>query len=226
MSSLNIAQTRVFGNPQVGVFIFASNEYALIPRDAPEKVEREAAEALGVRVIRASVAGSPLLGIFVVGNSSGVIVPGIAHGWEVDELRAAGLNVAVVDTRYTALSNLVAVNDRVALVSPAIYRELGRVIRDVLGVEAIEFSFKASQLVGSLIVANNYAALVAPDADREEVEAVKRLMKLEYADVGTVNMGSSFVRGGLVVNDRGGLVGDATTGPELLRIGQVFRRRS
>ena len=226
MASLNIAQTRVFGNPQVGVFIFANNEVALIPRDAPEKLEREVAETLGVRVVRASVAGSPLLGIFVVGNDYGVLVPGIAHGWEVDELRAAGLNVAVVDTKYTALSNLIAVNDKAALVSPVIYREVGRVVRDVLGVEAVEFSFKASQLVGSLIVANNYAALVAPDAEREEVEAVKRLLRVDYADVGTVNMGSSFVRGGLVVNDKGGLVGDATTGPELLRIGQVFRRRS
>jgi translation initiation factor 6 len=42
------------------------------------------------------------------------------------------------------------------------------------------------------------------------------------ADVGTVNKGKSFLRGGMVVNDHGALVGDETAGPELMRITAVL----
>ncbi|KUO80177.1 MAG: hypothetical protein AT714_05805 [Vulcanisaeta sp. OSP_8] len=63
--------------------------------------------------------------------------------------------------------------------------------------------------------------LLSPDAKDDDVKKVRDYFNLNV-DVGTVNRGRSFIRGGLVVNNNGGLVGNDTTGFEIVRIMQVF----
>ncbi len=64
--------------------------------------------------------------------------------------------------------------------------------------------------------------LLSPEAKDEDVRKVKDYFGLTV-NVGTVNRGRSFLRGGgLVVNNNGGLVGNDTTGFEIVRIMQVF----
>ena len=64
-----LSRISLYGNANVGAFIFATDRCALIPNDAPASVEREVSEALEVPVLRATVGGSVLLGIFIIGNS-------------------------------------------------------------------------------------------------------------------------------------------------------------
>jgi translation initiation factor 6 len=109
----------------------------------------------------------------------------------------------------------------VALVSPLLEPDARRAVADVLGVEVVVDTIAGNPLVGALAVLNSRGVLVAPEATDDDLKKLSEYFKARV-DVGTVNKGRSFLRGGVVVNDRGALVGDETAGPELMRLQQVL----
>jgi len=218
---LSVEVLYAFGNPNIGVYVAISDRVALIPADAPEKVERALSKNLGVRVVRASVQDSPLLGVLCAMNSHGVVVGRLVRERELELLkRVLGdeMNIEVLDIKETALGNLVLANDKGAVVSPLLPRHVVSRISDALDVEAVQMRLGRSYLVGALGVATNKGVLLCPLASDEEVEQVIDVLKVSKGGVGTVNRGNVFVRSGLVANSRGALVGFETTGPELMRI--------
>ncbi len=216
-----VAPLSIYGTSTIGVYVFTNNTLTFVPTDVPDKVVNSIRDTLGTDVVKISLAKSPLIGIFMVGNDNGVLVPGIVTEDEVNELRRIGLNVSVIRTRYTAIANLVLTNNRKTIVSPIIEREFINLIRDALGTEVIVDELCGTYLVGSIAVANDMGVLLSPEARDEDVRKVREYFGLPV-NVGTVNRGRSFLRGGLVVNDRGGLVGSDTTGFEIVRIMQVL----
>jgi translation initiation factor 6 len=216
-----VAPMSMYGSSTIGVYIFTNNSVTVIPMDAPEKVINTIRDTLGTEVVRVTLAKSPLIGVFMVGNDNGVLVPSIVAEDEIKELKRFGLNVAVIRTRYTAIANLILTNNKKTVVSPIIEREYVDLIRDVLGTEVIIDEICGTYLVGSIAVANSKGVLLSPDAKEDDVRKVREFFNVTV-DVGTVNRGRSFIRGGLVINDKGGLVGSDTTGFEIVRIMQVF----
>ncbi|ABL87636.1 translation initiation factor 6 (aeIF-6) [Pyrobaculum islandicum DSM 4184] len=219
--TFDIAPVRIFGSPSVGVFIATNNTVTFLPPDAPEKIDDVVRNTLRTSIARFTVAKSPLLGIFLVLNDNGVLLSALALEEEVRLFKALGLNVGVVNSKYTAISNLILANNKVAVVSPLLEPEVRKIIVDTLGVEVIVDTIAGNPLVGSLAVANSRGVLVAPEATDEDLKKLSEYFKTRV-DVGTVNKGRSFIRGGIVVNDNGALVGDETAGPELMRITQVL----
>jgi len=218
---LSVEVLYAFGNPNIGVYVAISDRVALIPADAPEKVERSLSKNLGVRVVRASIQDSPLLGVLCAMNSHGIIVGRLVRERELELLRKVlgdEMVIEVLDIKETALGNLVLANDRGAVVSPLLPKRVVSRISDVLGVEAIQMRLGGSYLVGALGVATNKGVLLCPLASDEEVEQVIEVLRVSKGGVGTVNRGNIFVRSGLVANSKGALVGFETTGPELMRI--------
>ncbi len=217
----DVTPISIYGTSTIGVYMFTNNEVTVLPIDAPDKIINHVVETLKTRVIRASIAKSPLIGVFMVGNDNGVLVSGIATDEEVRLLKENGLNVGVIRSKYTAIANLILTNNKVTLVSPILEKEQLSVVKDVLGTEVIVDEICGTYLVGSVAVANNRGVLLSPEAKEEDVNKVRSYFKVPV-DVGTVNRGRSFVRGGIVVNDKGCLVGNDTTGFEIVRIMQIF----
>ncbi len=216
-----VAPLSIYGTSTIGVYIFTNNVLTAVPIDVPDKVVNSIRDTLGTEVIKISLAKSPLIGIFMVGNDNGVLIPSIVTEDEVNELRKYGLNVSIIKTKYTAIANLVLTNNKRTIISPIIEKEYVNEIRDALGTEVIVDEICGTYLVGSIAVANDKGILLSPDAKEEDVRKVRDFFNVNV-DVGTVNRGRSFIRGGLVVNNRGGLVGNDTTGFEIVRIMQVF----
>jgi translation initiation factor 6 len=217
----DIAPVKVFGTSSVGVFLATNNSVTFLPPDVPEKIDDVVRSTLRTTVARFTIAKSPLLGVFVVVNDNGVLLSPLALEDEVRLFKSLGLNVGVLNTKYTAISNLILANNRTALVSPLLEPQLRKVVADVLGVEVIVDTVANNPLVGALAVLNSRGLLVAPEATEEDLKKLSEYFKVKV-DVGTVNKGKSFLRGGIVVNDHGALVGDETAGPELMRISQVL----
>lgn len=217
----DISPLRLYGSSSIGVFIAANNLLTFLPNDVPEKVEDVVRNTLKTTIVRFSIAKSPLLGIFLVVNDNGVLLPSLALEEEIKIIKAMGLNVEVLNTKYTAISNLILASNRVALVSPLLEPQLRKKVGDVLGVEVVIDSIANNPLVGALAVVNSRGVLVAPEATDADLKKISEYFKTRV-DVGTINKGKSFLRGGIVVNDKGALVGDETAGPELMRISQVL----
>jgi translation initiation factor 6 len=217
----DVAPVKVFGTSSVGVFLATNNSVTFLPPDVPEKIDDLVRGTLRTSVARFTIAKSPLLGVFIVVNDNGVLLSPLALEDEVRLFKSLGLNVEVLNTKYTAVSNLILANNKTALVSPLLEPQLRKVVADVLGVEVIVDTVANNPLVGALAVLNSRGLLVAPETTDEDVKKLSEYFKVRV-DVGTVNKGKSFLRGGIVVNDHGALVGDETAGPELMRITQVL----
>ena len=89
-------------------------------------------------VIHASFAQTKLVGRMCAGNSRGLVVPMITTDIELMALRNSlpdSVRIQRVDERLSALGNVIACNDYVALVHPEIDKATEEIIGDVLGVE-------------------------------------------------------------------------------------------
>ncbi len=127
-----VAPLSIYGTSTIGVYVFTNNALTIVPMDVPDKVVNSIRDTLSTNVIKASLAKSPLIGIFMVGNDNGVLVPSIVTEDEINELKKNGLNVSIIRTRYTAIANLVLTNNRKTIVSPIIEKEYVGLIRDTL----------------------------------------------------------------------------------------------
>jgi translation initiation factor 6 len=95
-------------------------------------------------------------------------------------------------------------------------------ISDALGVEVERGSVANVPTVGSVLVVTDRGGIVHPEASEEEIEALSKKFGVSIAP-GTVNFGVAFIRTGLVANNKGAIVGEDTTGPELARIQMALR---
>ncbi|MEM3647015.1 MAG: hypothetical protein QW334_02585, partial [Thermofilum sp.] len=86
-----------------------------------------------------------------------------------------------------------------------------------LGLDCESGLIAGSPLVGSLAVVTNNGLALPPLVSEEEMKELSSLFRVP-ANVVTVNRGRFFLRAGLIANDRGALVGEETTGIELVQL--------
>jgi translation initiation factor 6 len=204
-------------NPNIGVFAGANDDLAVLPVTCPESFVSAVKEALGVEVVRTNICGTSLVGVMTAMNNKGVLLSKHAEEREIQALKGAGLEVGIIEDKYTAMGNLVLLNDRAAIISGLFSKRTVKAMEDVLDCEVVPRNLGGFKTVGSLGIATNKGALMHPLVEEEELEWVEDVLKVDV-DLGTVNRGVGFIRTGLIVNKNGALIGDATTGPEIVRI--------
>ena len=127
-----------------------------------------------------------------------------------------------IEERLSALGNIIATNDHVALVHPDTDRETEDVIADVLGVEVFRQTVGGQPLVGSYCKFTNQGGIVHPRTTVEDIEELSSLLQVPLV-AGTANRGSDVLGGALVVNDWSAFVGMDTTGTEISVIESIFK---
>ena len=205
------------GNPNLGVYISITDEIAIVPLNLPMIMENSIKETLEVEVIRSSIAGSNLNGALSVGNSKGFIVSPYTTDKEIEVLESNGLNVAKIPDRYTAVGNIIALNDNGAITTPLLSDTSVKIIGDVLELKVERSSLAGSNIIGSLATVTNKGALLHPKTTNEEIEFVEEVFEVP-ADIGTVGRGISLVGACSIANSSGAIVAEDTTGPEMVRI--------
>jgi len=73
--SFPIAFSDVFGDPNVGVFSYANEKIAVLPAGVSGKKLKAYRDTLRVEPYSVGIAESRLVGIYLVGNSSGLLAP-------------------------------------------------------------------------------------------------------------------------------------------------------
>lgn len=209
------------GNPNLGVYVSVNDDIAIAPFNLPEVMESNLEEALNVKVIRTSIAGSNLVGALTVGNSNGFIVSPYANNREIKVLEDEGLNVAKMPGKYTAVGNIMAVNDHGAIVSPDIEEEAIDVLEDTLKVPVKLSPIAGFNIIGSLAVVTNKGALVHRDTIPTEMDFIEDIFKVQ-GDIGTVGKGISLVGACSIANSYGVIVSEGTTGPEMARVEEAL----
>ncbi len=209
------------GSSNIGAFCAVTDKWLLKSRSTAS-TEKALEKAFGLSPIRATLGHSTLIGILAVGNSNGLLVPHIVFDEELEFLRKAlNLPVNPLESKLTALGNLILANDHAALVSPEFSKEEYQVIHDTLDVEVEKRNLADSPLVGSHCVVTNQGLLAHTEVSEEELEVLADFFKVNV-DVGTINCGLPYVSIGLLANSNVAVAGFETTGPELMRISETF----
>lgn len=209
------------GNPNLGVYISVTDNVALVPLNTPEILENTIKEALEVDIVKTPIAGSGLIGALSVGNSNGILVSNHTLDKEIKTMENAGLNVAKLPDRHTAVGNIIIANDNGAIVSPYLSKKAIETISDVLDVDVKQSKIAEFSIVGSIATVTNKGAILHPQTSENELKLVEDVLKVP-ADVGTVNRGVGLIGACSSANSNGIIVGELTTGPEMARLEEAL----
>ncbi|XP_072949684.1 eukaryotic translation initiation factor 6 [Epargyreus clarus] len=214
-------------NNEVGVFSKLTNAYCLVAIGGSENFysvfEAELAET--IPVVHVTIAGCRIIGRMCVANKNGLLVPSSTSDTELQHIRNSlpdNVKVRRVEERLSALGNVIACNDYVALVHPDLDRDTEEILADTLNVEVFRQTVAGNVLVGSYTALSNRGGLVHPKTTIQDQDELSSLLQVPLV-AGTVNRGSEVVAAGMVVNDWISFCGMDTTSTEISVIESVFK---
>uniref|UniRef100_A0A0K0E913 Eukaryotic translation initiation factor 6 n=1 Tax=Strongyloides stercoralis TaxID=6248 RepID=A0A0K0E913_STRER len=215
------------GCNDIGVFTLLTNTYCLVGIGNSQNFFSIFEDELGdtIPVIHASIAGTRIVGRMAVGNRHGLLVPNATTDQELQHIRNSlpdSVEIRRIDERLSALGNVIAVNDYVALVHGDISQETEKAIIDVLKVEVFRTNLGEHSLVGTYCTFTSQGALVAAKTSPEIQKEISSLLQVPVV-AGTVNRGSELIGAGMVVNDWIAFCGSETTSTELSVVESIFK---
>ena len=218
---MHIIKTGYHGNPNIGLFCYATDKYCLVPGGFPEKLKKEFEEALQVPVHEIKAAGTDLLGVFFAGTDDVLLVPQIMFKSELQLLDKLKIKYKIVKSEMTALGNNLLVNDKMCIANPDYDEKVLKKIAKDLDIKVKTGKISELKIVGSMAVMNKKGCLASPDIEAFEEKFLKDNLKLKITK-GTVNFGSPYVSSGVVCNSNGFIVGEMSGGPEIQNVDEAL----
>ena len=219
---VDIFKNDVYRGPNIGIYTEANDDIVFIPRGYTKAKAEKLSEYLDAEIVYTSIANTRLLGTLMAINNHGLLLPPTATPTEYEYLKkVTGLNVEFLDSKYTALGNLICSNDKGAIVSPMITKENVKVIEDVLDVEVMQKKIAGYHQVGAMAFVNMHGGVIHPEVNDKDIKSFSSVLgvKIEPA---TINGGVPFVSSGILSNNNAIVVGTFTTGPEIMMLTSAF----
>ena len=141
-TDFNCAGAQFENSSDVGVFSKLTNAYCLVALGGSANFSSVFESELRdvVPIVHTSIAGTRIVGRLTAGNRHGLLVPATTTDQELQHLRNSlpdSVAIQRVEERLSALGNVIAANDYVALVHPDVDRETEEIIADVLKVRPL-----------------------------------------------------------------------------------------
>jgi len=220
-------RARYENSNEIGVYAKLTNTYCMVGVGGSENFysvfEGELSDT--IPVFHASIADAPIVGRLSVANRKGMMLPSTTTDQELQHIRNSlpdGVNLQRVEERLSALGNVIACNDYVALVHPDLDKETEEILADTLGVEVFRQTIADNSLIGTYCSISNQGGLVHPKTSIENQNELSSLLQIPLV-AGTINRGSEVIGGGMVVNDWSAFCGLDTTSTELSVVESIFK---
>ncbi len=215
---MHVLKTNFNGTPNVGLYIYATNEYILLGEHLSDKLTKEVDDALGnVPIHHIRIAGTTMPGIFLAGNKKKILVPSITFDTELAALDRANIEYHVLKSRHTCLGNNIVCNDYGAVISTDFSEEERKEIEKVLGVPTIKMDVAGLNTPGAVIVLHGKRGIIHRDASHQEMHQIESILRVKL-EPATINLGTPYLHAGISCNKFGFVIGDASGGPEIVHI--------
>ena len=219
---MDIIKYDVYRGPNIGLYTLVNDEYVFVPNGFAKTKAQKLSHYLNVESVFTSIANTRLLGAMTVVNNYGLLLPSTASSYEYEHLKkTTDLNIDVLDSKYNALGNLICSNDKGAIVSPMIPKQKIKQIQDVLGVEVIQKKVAGYHQVGVMVVASAKGGIIHPETDDADIKIISDVLGVNI-EPATINGGIPYVHSGILANNNSLVVGNLTTGPEIMMLTRAF----
>jgi translation initiation factor 6 len=219
---MTIVRTDFEGDVNVGAFGSITDKFVFTSPNMSEKSMNTIERTFNLPLIQATVATTDIVGIMSVSNSNGILVPYTTTDDELEIIkRSSDVKVDWIESKMTALGNIILANDNGAICHPEFDANARRKITDVLDVEVVQGTIAKLPIVGASTLATSKGAIIHPMATDDEISQVAQMLKVDV-EVGTINRGSPYTRLGVLANMDGMIAGSDTTGVELAHVSQVL----
>ena len=215
---MKTAKATIGNNSYIGAFAVATDSFVLIT-DTSTRTERAIIEDnLEVKSIGMTIDSSGLIGVYVAGNTKGILLPEMTGQIEIAKLKNAlpDVEISTMQTSLNALKNNILANDKVAFVNNEYGKYEIEKIGDVLGVEVIKKQIGLYDTIGANNILTNRGAVLNNTASDDDISFMKS--RIQSVSQSTANLGSSSIGLCALANSNGLVVGDQTTGFEMVRI--------
>jgi len=216
------ARLNFHSDPNIGMFGFTTDSYCLLGVELPKKTLEKLKQVLQVDIKITQIFGTQLIGLFCSGNENGIVLTKMAEPEEVEAIKKLfpSLNILVIPTDVTATGNMILCNNNGAIIAPPLEKYKSQ-IEECLGCPAEVGTIAGLDVVGSAAITSQKGCLCHRETTEEEIALVEKTLKVK-ADVGTVGYGNPYIKSGVLVNTKGVIVSENSTGPELGRVGEIF----
>ena len=219
---MDIFKSDVYRGPNLGVYISVNDSTVLVPMGYTKSKAEKLAKYFDAELLFTSIANTRLIGALSVMNNKGILLPKTAYQNEYDLLKKeTDLEVGVLDSKFSALGNVICANDKGAVVSPWLSDNDCQTIMDVLGVEVIQKRIAGFNQTGVVLVANNTGAAIHPEANEEDMKTFSNLLGVKV-EQSSINNGIPYVSSGILANNHAIVVGSLTTGLEIMMLTRAF----
>ena len=219
---MDIIKYDIYSGPNIGIYTRVNDEIVFLPNGFAGTKSEKLSEYLQVTPLEISVANSRVLGIMMVVNNHGILLPSTCSEAEYNHIKKlTDLNVEILDVKNNALGNMMSVNDKGGIVSPLIPKQDLQRIQDVLDIEVIQLKIAGFQQVGAVMTTSEKGTVVHPETDDEDMKTISNMLggNIEAA---TINGGIPFVSSGILANNKTVVVGSLTNGPEIMMLTRAF----
>jgi len=219
---LDIIKYDVYSGPNIGIFTSVNDKFVFVPNGFAKTKAENLAHHLQTEYLMTPVANTRLLGVLMVLNNHGILLPKTSSPDEIANLRKyTDLIVKILDTKYNALGNLICVNDKGGIISPIVEKEYIKEIEDTLDIEVMQKRIAGYYQVGAVMKANNLGGIIHPEADEEDIKNFSNVLGVNI-EPATINGGIPFVSSGMLANSNAVVVGNLTNGPEIMMLTRAF----
>lgn len=216
---MGVAKLSIYNDDYIGAFAVSTDAYTLVGGRLPHKDAETIEEIIGTTIVRLTISGSDLVGLYVAANSKAILLPNMTYNDEINMIKhmLPDLSVHVLDTDLNALRNNILANDSIAVINPSYSHREASKIEDNLDVEVIKMAIGGFDTVGANNILTN-KGLVLNNLVSEEDEGMLREIVGNSISQSTANLGALSIGLCTIANSKGLLIGRQTTGYEISNI--------
>lgn len=215
---MEVARASIWKTPYIGAYSKVFGVNAVVNKNTPSGFMKKVRDFLKVNSVAVTnVGGVHAVSSMIAVNSSFIIVPDTVEDEELKELKTLGKEVLVTKSKLKAWGNMMVLSDRGVLFSPMVSKVEAKGVIDSLGTDYDFASLANYTAIGALVVSGEEVCFASNLLMEDEKRLLEDLLRLRVYTV-SVNNGLPFIRLGMLLSSHGILVGDSTTGNEIMNI--------